>query len=371
MNSTIILVVLGIAIVGAFAMILIMQRRRAGDQTTSILQQQLASLQEQIRSSLEGNQARLNELLHANTQTHKTVGERLEGVQRMVGDRLDNAARVVSELGSRMMKVEEVSKRVLEVGQDIAGLQQILRAPKIRGGLGETFLGDLLAQMLPQDAYELQYGFVDGERVDAVIRTAHGMVPVDSKFPLEDFQRLAAAKTDEERKMYRRAFIDGVKKRVTEASKYIRPGEGTFDFALMYIPAENVYYEIITRDETLGEETSLAAFAMKKKVVPVSPNTFYAYLNTILLGLKGMRVERFVSEIMKEMGKIRTEFQRFQDDFTKLGKHLSDAHSSYDKADKRLTRLDDKLETLDRPVINEGDKVEALPAVPEEKSQIQ
>lgn len=368
MTSTIIVILVAVLIVGGLLFVLFRQRRNLDEQSVSILQQQLVTLHEQIKSSLEGSQARLNELLHANTQTHKTVGERLEGVQRMVGDRLDNAARVVSELGVRMMKVEEVSKRILEVGQDISSLQQILRAPKIRGGLGETFLGDLLAQMLPQDAYELQYGFADGERVDAVIKTAHGMVPVDSKFPLEDFQRLAQAKTDEERKNYRRAFVDGVKKRVNEASKYIRPGEGTFDFALMYVPAENVYYEIIMRDESLSEETSLAAFAMKKKVIPVSPNTFYAYLNTILLGLKGMRVERFVAEIMKEMGKIRTEFGRFQDDFTKLGKHLTDAHSSYDKADKRLTRLDDRLQALDHPAMKEETAV--LPPAGDQPEQL-
>ncbi len=361
MTATTIIIGIALIVAGFIVVSLILRRPGGEDKTVTLLNQQLATLQEQIRTSLEGNQARLNELLHANTQTHKTVGERLDGVQRAVGDRLDNAARVVSELGTRMMKVEEATKRVLEVGLDIAGLQQILRAPKIRGGLGEMFLNDLLAQMLPQDAYELQYMFTNGEQVDAVIKTAHGMVPVDSKFPLEDFQRLAAAKSDDERKIHRRSFIEGVKKRITETSKYIRPGEGTFDFALMYVPAENVYYEIITRDESLGEETTLAALALKKKVIPVSPNTFYAYLNTILLGLKGMRVEKFVSQIMQEMGKIRTEFERFEDDFAKLGKHISDAHSSYDKADKHLSRFDERLKAIDHPVVGEAEKIESLP----------
>jgi DNA recombination protein RmuC len=361
MTSTTIIIVVVIAVGAVIAAVMLAARGRRDDQSLSTVQQQLAMLQEQIRSSLEGNQSRLNELLHANTETHKTVGDRLEGVQKAVGDRLDNAARVVSELGTRMMKVEETTKRVLEVGQDIASLQQILRAPKVRGGLGEMFLNDLLAQMLPQDAYELQYLFTNGEQVDAVIKTAHGMVPVDSKFPLEDFQRLALAKSDDERKIHRRSFIEGVKKRIMETSKYIRPGEGTFDFALMYVPAENVYYEIITRDESLGEETTLAALALKKKVIPVSPNTFYAYLNTILLGLKGMRVERFVAQIIQEMGKIRTEFERFEEDFEKLGKHLNDAHSSYDKADKHLSRFDERLKAIDQPAVGEEPKIEALP----------
>lgn len=366
--STIIIIAL-IALVGIIVVAIVLKRRPQEDQSLSILGQQLTSLQEQIRTSLEGSQQRLDERLKATTdqlqQTHRTVGERLEGVTRIVGDRLDTASKAVTQLGERMMNVEEATRRVHEVGQDIASLQQILRAPKVRGGLGEVFLIDLLAQMLPQDAYEAQYSFTDGERVDAVIKTAHGLVPVDSKFPLEDFQRLSTADNDEDRKTYRKAFIDSVKKRVNETAKYIRPGEGTFDFALMYIPAENVYYEIITRNETFGEEASPASFAISKKVIPVSPNTFYAYLNTILLGLKGMRVEKFVSEIMKEMGKIRTDFDRFKDDFVKIGKHLGNARTSFDNADKRMGRLDDKLTSLDHPAIQEGENPKSLPSAEE------
>lgn len=354
MSTATILLIVVIALLAVLLGILTLRRRPNEDATTSLFQQQITALQEQIRSSL-------GELTKASTETHKTVGERLDNVQRAVGDRLDNAARVVSELGTKMTKVEEATKRVLEVGQDIAGLQQILRAPKVRGGLGEMFLSDLLAQMLPQDAYELQYLFPNGEQVDAVIKTAHGLVPVDSKFPLEDFQRLALAKSDDERKIHRRSFVEGVKKRIGETAKYIRPGDGTFDFALMYVPAENVYYEIITRDESLGEEITLAALSLKKKVIPVSPNTFYAYLNTILLGLKGMRVEKFVSQIIQEMGKIKTEFQRFQEDFAKLGRHLTDAHSSYEKADKHLNKFDAKLQSLDQPAIEEGENQKVIP----------
>lgn len=360
--SVVILFCLGAAMFAFF-----IYKSRSGNEANSV-EKQLLSMQEQLRESLSNIQTRMNEHLRSNVsqmeQTHKTVGERLDGVTRIVGDRLDNAARVVGDLGSRMMKVEEATKRVYEVGKDIAGLQQILRAPKIRGGLGEVFLTDLLAQMLPQDSYETQYMFTDGERVDAVIKTAHGMVPIDSKFPLEDFQRMVASETDEDKKINRKAFTESIKKRVNEAVKYIRPGEGTLDFVLMYIPAESIYYEIITRSESLGEEVSPASYAMKKKVIPVSPNTFYAYLNTILLGLKGMRVERFVSEIIEEMGRIKAEFGKFMDDFSKLGKHLSDAHSSYDKADKRLNRLDDRLSSLDHHNPKTEIKIETPEALP-------
>ncbi len=220
--------------------------------------------------------------------------------------------------------------------------------------------------MLPQDAYELQYDFKNGERVDAVIHTAHGMVSVDAKFPLENFRRMIDAQTDDERRPHRKQFIADVKKHIDAiATKYIRPGEGTFEFALMYVPAENVYYEIIARDEEAGETVPLAAHAMKKKVVPVSPNTFYAYLNTILLGLKGMRVEKYVKEIIKDLSRLRVDFGRLQTDFTKLGKHLTDASSSYDKVDKRLTRFDDRLQAIDRTSTGEIPAAETPPALPE------
>ncbi len=344
----------------AFAIVVLRRGRRAADhQVFSLMQQQLTALQDQLRQTMEVGAEHWQ-------KTHQTVGERLEGVTRTMGERLDSAAKAVAGLDMRMLKVEEATRRVVEVGQDIASLQQILRAPKVRGNLGEQFLGDLLSQMLPQDAFELQYGFKDGERVDAVIHTAHGMVAVDSKFPLENFQRMAQAATEEERRPWRKQFVMDVKRHVDAiATKYIRPGEGTFEFALMYVPAENVYYEIIARDDEASESLPLAAHAMKKRVVPVSPNTFYAYLNTILLGLKGMRVEKYVKEIIKDLSRLRVDFGRLQDDFAKLGKHLTDASSSYDKVDKRLVRFDDRLQAIDRTSADQIPTSESPPELPE------
>jgi len=357
MNEIILTISVCSVVIAAVVLIVVLLRKRKGtdEQSFGMLQQQLTAIQDQMRQTMEGASQQWQ-------TTHATVGERLDGVASTVGDRLDNAARAMGQLDNRMIKVEEATKRVMEVGQDIASLQQILRAPKLRGNLGEQFLGDLLSQMLPQDTYEQQYGFKNGERVDAVIKTAHGMVSVDSKFPLENFQRMAAAQTDDERRPHRKQFVADVKKHIDAiATKYIRPGEGTFDFALMYIPAENVYYEIIARDETAGEGVSLATHAMKKRVVPVSPNTFYAYLNTILLGLKGMRVEKHVKDIIKDLTRLRGDFGRLQNDFNKLGKHLADASSSYEKVDKRVTRFDDRLLTMDRTSSDELPESETPP----------
>lgn len=314
-----------------------------------LLQQQLTNLHDQLTQHLQRQSSEWQ-------KTHEVVGSRL-----------DNAARVVADLTQRFGRVEEATKRVFDVGKDIASLQEILRAPKLRGNVSEQFLADLLAQMLPQDHYELQYEFKNGERVDAIIKTAHGIVSVDAKFPLENFQRVIAAKTEEEKTPFRKLFANDVKKHVDDISKkYIRPGEGTFDFALMYIPAENVYYEIIARDDATGESASLAAHAMKKRVVAVSPSTFYAYLNTILLGLRGLRVERFAKEILKDMERIKTEVARFTDDFSTVGKHLGNAASAYDKAEKRLERIGDRLTTFEDPdtALSETSTPESLPEKP-------
>lgn len=286
----------------------------------------------------------------------KTLGESRERIDT----RLDKAGEVFRGMENRMGKMEEVSRRMLEIGKDISGLQQILKAPKLRGNFGEELLGDLLAQMLPQETYSLQHGFQNGERVDAVIKTAQGLVPIDAKFPLENFQQVMLAGNDEDRKAARKKFMTDVRKHIDDiASKYIVPSEGTFEFALMYIPAENVYYEIITKDLNAGEEKSIVFHALKKKVIPVSPNTFYAYLQTILLGLRGMQVEKKSAEILKELTRFRAELLHFRSEFGVVGKHLKDAVNSFAKSDKRLVRMEDRLQVVEAPALSAGGAVPA------------
>ncbi|HHH82852.1 MAG TPA: DNA recombination protein RmuC, partial [Chloroflexi bacterium] len=213
-------------------------------------------------------------------------------------------------------QLSEASRHMEQVGKEIASLGDLLRAPKLRGGIGELFLGDLLAQMLSPEHYELQYTFRSGERVDAVVRLAAGMVPVDSKFPLESFQRMISLEDEAARAQARKEFLRVVKKHIDAiADKYIRPDEGTFDFALMYIPAENVYYETILREEELGEEKGLLEHALQKHVIPVSPNSFYAYLQAIALGLRGMQIEQQAKEILGYLGRLEGDFRRLQQTF--------------------------------------------------------
>ena len=273
-----------------------------------------------------------------------TLGTQLrEDLTKTVGDRLDSATRVFGDVQRGLGELSAATNKVIEVGRDISSLQEILGPPKLRGGFGELLLENLLQNILPPTSYDTQYRFSDGTKVDAVIKLPRGLVPVDSKFPLEDFQRLREAKSDEEQRALRRDFTRSVKRHIDSVSKYILPDEGTFDFALMYIPAENVYYETIIRDESLGEEKSIYSYSLQKKVFPVSPNSFYAYLQAIVLGLKGLRVEQSAREIVNRLDRLQSDFQRFQRDFQILGGHLSDAKRKYDDADKKLEGFSDKL----------------------------
>src|SRR6185436_16578333 len=246
-------------------------------------------------------------------------------------------------------------------GREIASLQQILKAPKIRGGLGELFLGELLGQVLPGEHFTLQHGFRGGQRVDAAVRVGDRIVPIDAKFPLENFARIVASADEAARLTARRAFVADVKRRIDEiASRYILPDEGTFDFALMYIPAENVYYETILRGEEAGD--ALFSYSLERRVVPVSPNTLYSYLQVILLGLKGMRVEERAHEILGALGGLGGEIERFRMEFAIMGKHLEDAGTKYGEGTRRLTKLQESVERLEA-MGGEIEKEEAAPPV--------
>src|SRR2546425_380062 len=192
--------------------------------------------------------------------------------QTSIGARLDAATKVVGDVQGSLGTLQEATRRVAEIGREIQGLEQVLKSPKVRGGLGETLLERLLDEMLPREHWTTQHGFRSGEKVDAAITIGERIVPVDAKFPLENFRRMLGESDDTQRRQHRKAFARDVKLRVDEiAKKYILPDEGTYAFALMYVPAENVYYEIAVRPED-AEDEPIAAYALSRRVVPVSPN---------------------------------------------------------------------------------------------------
>ncbi len=316
-----------------------------------LMQQQIDQLRVQFGQVLDNStqliQQQLGQMLGHMSERLKENGEMLQKTQQSLGERLDNAARVVGHVQKSLGGLEEANRKIYEVGKDIASLQEILRAPKLRGGLGEFFLEDLLTQILPLHHFSIQHSFRSGEKVDAVIKLGAALVPVDSKFPLENFKRIVEAGTDDEKARAKKAFAVDVKKHIDAiADKYILPDEGTYDFALMYVPAENVYYETIIKDELTGEK-NLSQYALSKRVIPVSPNSFYAYLQAILLGLKGMKIEERAKEIIQYLSRLQGDFSRFRDDFGLLGKHLGHAQSSYQNSEKRLEQFGQKLLTAD------------------------
>ena len=312
----------------------------------------MAMLQNQVNASTQQSVQQLEALRQAlgdNLQNLSTqLNQSMQTSGKQVGDRLDTAARVIGDVRQQLGQLEKSSLRMLEVGQDVARLQEILQPPKLRGALGELFLGDLLAQILPPSHYELQFHFKGGETVDAVVRLHSGIVPIDAKFPLDNFRRILSAENDADRLAARKLFVRDVKGHVDAiATKYIRMDEGTFDFALMYIPAENVYYETIIKEEAAGGEMALFNYALQRRVVPVSPNSFYAYLQTIVLGLKGMRVEEESREILGHLSRLRREFETFSEAFRLVGQHLDNSAKKYNEAQKRLGRVEGKVEQID------------------------
>jgi DNA recombination protein RmuC len=328
------------------------------DPSFLLLQQQMDSLRDQVSRSLDGNVQLVHQQLAAlSSQVTSQLNSMTAQVSEQVGSGMGLMQKASQHFSDRMQEVQfrlvqmdEANKRILEVGRSIASLQEILRAPKIRGGLGEFLLGDLLAQIMPTEYFSLQYSFKSGERVDAVIRLSQGMVPVDSKFPLENFQKSLLAQEEGPRKSFLKLFAADVKKHVESiATKYILPHEGTCDFALMYIPAENVYYEAFIKDEAVGEGKGLREYTFEKHVIPVSPNSFYAYLHTILLGLRGLKVEESAREIIKHLAGLRGQLVRFQEEFRKLGKHLEQSRGSYDLAQRQMEKFSDKLTAVETP----------------------
>jgi DNA recombination protein RmuC len=254
----------------------------------------------------------------------------------------------MGDVRQQLGQLKESSQRMIEMGQDISKLQDILQPPKLRGSLGELFLADLLSQILPAAHYRLQYPFKGGETVDAVVLLHSGMVPIDAKFPLDNFKRILSTPNEEARAAAKKAFIKDVKGHIDAiASKYIRTDENTFDFALMYVPAENVYYETVIKDSEFGDEMSIFSYALKKRVIPVSPNSFYAYLQTIILGLKGMRVEERSREILDNLSRLQKEFDIFAEAFRLVGQHLENSTKKYAEAQKRFDKIEAKVEQID------------------------
>jgi DNA recombination protein RmuC len=306
------------------------------------VEQLRGQLSQTVNATAERTQAQLGQILNHVSERLRENAAMVQQSQHHLGERLDGAARLVGQMQKSLGSLEEASRRIFDVGKDIASLQEILRAPKLRGGLGEFFLEDLLR-------------FKSGEKVDAVIRLGDGLVPVDSKFPLENFRRALDSCTEEERSRAQRQFSADVKKHIDAiATKYILPDEETYDFALMYIPAEAVYYETMVKQEG-SREGRLSEYALGRRVIPVSPSSFYAYLQAIVVGLRGLKIEERAKEMTRYFSQLQSDVARFGEEFGLVGRHLSHAQSAYQSSERRLDQLAQKL----RGVVADGETTES------------
>ena len=294
------------------------------------------------------------------TEQITALQSEMKALREQVGQTLGTVTQEIRVFGSVQKgigEVTEATRQMLALGKNIAALQDILRAPQPRGGLGEIMLGNLLAQVLPRERYCLQHTFPDGCRVDAAIYLADHIVPIDAKFPLENFQRILDAGDDKERAVARRAFVRDVKGRVDETARYIRPDAGTFEFAMMYIPAENVYYEVLSCED-------LFKYALEQHVIPVSPNSFFAYLHVIVFGLRGLEIEENARLLLGQLSRMDRDFAGCQEAFGTLGGHITHAHNKYNEVGGKLGRFGDRLSDIaagvalpsasDEPALTEG-----------------
>lgn len=260
--------------------------------------------------------------------------EKLDRTNQVIGERLDNAARVIGAVNRELGQMSQI-------GQNLQNFQELLKNPKLRGGLGEQGLNDMLAQGFAKELYSIQHKFRNGQTVDAAIKIEAGIVPVDAKFPLENFNRILNGKSEEEKNDARRKFRSDFRVHVNAiAKKYIVPDEGTVDFAMMYIPSETVYYELISNEADLHE------YAIKAKVIPTSPNTFFYYLRTLMLGLQGKRISEMSRQILGTLKIIQTETKKFGDNLSVLNRHVTNAKSTMEKVDSDFNRLSNKIEQI-------------------------
>ncbi len=298
--------------------------------------------------------------LNRKSKTDKTQSDAIRDLERRLTDLMINQLKEIrgsvdgtSQAMNEQMRsftkeatqIREDLKQVQATVKDVSTFQEIFKSPKLRGQWGEASLEHILSQHFPKELYKIQHLFSSGEQVDAVLKLPNDLVlPIDSKFPSENFDKMVGAATEIEKEFFKKSFLEDVKNRINEiATKYILPSEATTEFALMYIPAEAIYYEIVS---SIGKELDVAAFAWSKRVILTSPNTLYLTLRTIEHWFKDTQVSKQTQEILKKLAKVHQDAEKLMDDFRKLGTHLRDASSAYGNSEKRLSLLDERVEKL-------------------------
>jgi DNA recombination protein RmuC len=349
-DNTFLFILLFLLAVALVASLVVLLRRKPlgraeGDPALSLMQQQITALGEQVnRVATHVPQEVAATLGNLMGQVGARLAENVQSVQKVGAD----TGKIIAEVSHRLGVLSQSNQQILQLGQDIRELQQIFRAPKVRGGLGELSLGTMLADCFPAEHFTLQSRFKSGDIVDALLRLPGGSVSIDSKFPLAGFRARLAAENDDQRAKAQRAFARDVRKHVDDiADKYILPAEGTLDFALMYIPAESVFYDVIVQDEAAGE-APITDYALKRRVIPVSPNTLYAYLRAVAYGLMGLKIEERARDILQGLQQLQGDFAQFEERFELGQKHLRNAQTAFGEAAERSGRIAGRMEQFAR-----------------------
>ena len=297
------------------------------------------------QSSIGFLQQQLESLKTTQDDTKDKLQKSLLDGQTNITRNMQAGQEVLDRLNKQIGELQGTNKQMMQIGTEVRRLQDILSSPKLRGQMGEWSLDNLLSQILPKDSYKLQYTFKDGKTVDALIQMPGFSVSVDAKFPLPSFEKIVKAESEEEKPKLRRQFIRDCMTHVDKiAGDYIRPVEGTLDFAIMYIPAENIYYETVVK--YAGETQDILQYCFDKKVIPVSPNLLYAYLMTVAMGLHGLQIEKQAAEIRQNLKRLNASFADFGGTWDVLGRHVQNSFKQYEEGQKKLDRFGMQLNQI-------------------------
>ncbi len=305
------------------------------------------SLMRNLKKPKENNSEGFTLLQNQMNEVTRTLDSKLAESTRAMQNQFGQSAKIIRDVTERLTKLDETNKQVVNFADQLQSLQDILKNPKQRGVLGEYYLETLLKNVLPPEVYQMQYPFKNGEIVDAVVfvgrKPDEKIIPIDSKFSLENYNRLIETKDPTEKDRLEKLFVGDLKQRIVETSKYIRPEEGTTDFAFMFIPHEAIYYDLlINKVGAVTEDTEnlIQRAAGKYKVIIVSPTSFLAYLQTVLQGLRAMKIEESAKEIRKRVDELGKHLGSYDAYFKKIGVHLGTTVNMYNSASKELGKID-------------------------------
>lgn len=289
----------------------------------------------------QGGMLLMQQQLQALRQTmDERMGESNRVIQSSIKTQLSESNKIVREVTEGLTKLGETNRQVVGFAEQLKQLQDVLKNPKQRGILGEYYLETVLQNVLPPGSFQMQYGFDNGEIVDAVVFVKDKVIPIDSKFSLENYNRMIEERDAVRRAEIEKQFVNDLKLRITETAKYIRPTEKTTDFAFMFIPSEGVYYDLLSNHITGGEENLIQRAAGKYKVIIVSPTSFLAYLQTVMQGLKAMEIEEKAKDIIKNVEKLGIHLGKYEDYYKKIGNTLATTVSHYNAGYKELGKVD-------------------------------